>query len=59
MLDVVRYWLNLGLDGFRLDAVPYLFERDGMPPKVGACNGTYRFGQAAEGPPCAAIAAWS
>ncbi|CAN5220588.1 maltose alpha-D-glucosyltransferase [soil metagenome] len=29
MVDVVRYWLGLGLDGFRLDAVPYLFERDG------------------------------
>jgi maltose alpha-D-glucosyltransferase/alpha-amylase len=29
MIDVVRYWLRLGLDGFRLDAVPYLFERDG------------------------------
>jgi maltose alpha-D-glucosyltransferase/alpha-amylase len=29
MLSVVRYWLDLGLDGFRLDAVPYLFERDG------------------------------
>ncbi|HWJ62044.1 MAG TPA: maltose alpha-D-glucosyltransferase [Acidimicrobiales bacterium] len=29
MLDVVRHWLGLGLDGFRLDAVPYLFERDG------------------------------
>ena len=29
MLDVVRFWLGLGLDGFRLDAVPYLFERDG------------------------------
>jgi maltose alpha-D-glucosyltransferase/alpha-amylase len=29
MLDVVRFWLRLGLDGFRLDAVPYLFERDG------------------------------
>ncbi|HEY8527328.1 MAG TPA: maltose alpha-D-glucosyltransferase [Acidimicrobiales bacterium] len=29
MLDVVRWWLRLGLDGFRLDAVPYLFERDG------------------------------
>jgi maltose alpha-D-glucosyltransferase / alpha-amylase len=29
MLDVVRYWLDVGLDGFRLDAVPYLFERDG------------------------------
>jgi maltose alpha-D-glucosyltransferase/alpha-amylase len=29
MLDVVRFWLDIGLDGYRLDAVPYLFERDG------------------------------
>lgn len=29
MLDVMRFWLNLGLDGFRVDAVPYLFEREG------------------------------
>ena len=29
MFDVVRFWLDIGLDGFRLDAVPYLFERDG------------------------------
>jgi maltose alpha-D-glucosyltransferase/alpha-amylase len=29
MLDVCRYWLDIGLDGFRLDAVPYLFEREG------------------------------
>ena len=29
MLEVVFHWLGLGLDGFRLDAVPYLFERDG------------------------------
>ena len=29
MLAAVRFWLDLGLDGFRLDAVPYLFERDG------------------------------
>ncbi|MHB1575145.1 MAG: maltose alpha-D-glucosyltransferase [Candidatus Dormibacteria bacterium] len=29
MLEVVRFWLRLGLDGLRLDAVPYLFEREG------------------------------
>jgi maltose alpha-D-glucosyltransferase/alpha-amylase len=29
MFGVVRHWLDLGLDGFRLDAVPYLFQRDG------------------------------
>jgi maltose alpha-D-glucosyltransferase/alpha-amylase len=29
MLDVIRFWLDMGLDGCRLDAVPYLFERDG------------------------------
>ena len=29
MTDVVRFWLDIGFDGFRLDAVPYLFARDG------------------------------
>ncbi len=29
MLDVVSFWMELGIDGFRLDAVPYLFEREG------------------------------
>ena len=24
-----RFWLDLGMDGFRLDAVPYLFKREG------------------------------
>jgi len=28
MINVVRFWLDTGLDGFRLDAVPYLFQRD-------------------------------
>jgi maltose alpha-D-glucosyltransferase / alpha-amylase len=29
MLDIVRFWLEAGVDGFRADAVPYLIEREG------------------------------
>lgn len=29
IMDVMDYWLNMGIDGFRVDAVPYLFEREG------------------------------
>ena len=28
MFEVMRFWLELGVDGFRVDAVPYLIERD-------------------------------
>ncbi len=29
VLDIFEYWLDMGVDGLRLDAVPYLFEREG------------------------------
>jgi maltose alpha-D-glucosyltransferase/alpha-amylase len=37
LLDVVDFWLGKGVDGLRLDAVPYLYEEDGtncenLPP---------------------------
>ena len=40
MFDVVRFWLDRGASGFRLDATPYLFEdpafpEDPNPPQAG------------------------
>jgi maltose alpha-D-glucosyltransferase/alpha-amylase len=29
VIDIMRFWLDLGVDGMRLDAVPYLIEREG------------------------------
>src|SRR4051794_40766432 len=29
MLNAVDFWLDMGVDGLRLDAVPYLYEREG------------------------------
>ncbi|MGA2390820.1 MAG: maltose alpha-D-glucosyltransferase [Candidatus Sulfotelmatobacter sp.] len=29
MWELMRFWLDMGVDGFRLDAVPYLVEREG------------------------------
>ena len=41
MWKVMRFWLELGVDGFRVDAVPYLVEREGTScenlPETHAC----------------------
>jgi maltose alpha-D-glucosyltransferase/alpha-amylase len=29
IFKIMRHWLDLGVDGFRADAIPYLFEREG------------------------------
>ncbi|HVG70583.1 MAG TPA: maltose alpha-D-glucosyltransferase [Vicinamibacterales bacterium] len=29
LLDVMRFWLDMGVDALRLDAIPYLIEREG------------------------------
>lgn len=29
--EIMRFWLEIGIDGFRFDAVPYLVEREGTP----------------------------
>ncbi len=29
VLHIMRFWLDMGVDGFRLDAIPYLVEREG------------------------------
>ena len=29
MFKIIRFWLDMGIDGFRADAVPYLYQREG------------------------------
>ncbi len=29
IFKIMRHWLDMGVDGFRADAIPYLFEREG------------------------------
>ncbi len=28
-MHLLDFWAEMGVDGFRLDAIPYLFEREG------------------------------
>jgi len=41
MWNVMKFWLEMGVDGFRLDAVPYLVEREGTI--VRTCRRPTRF----------------
>lgn len=34
VIEAMRFWLDLGVDGLRLDAVPYLCEREGPTTKI-------------------------
>src|SRR5262245_34865122 len=48
ILNIVSYWLDRGIDGFRVDAVPYLFEREGtscenLPETHDFCKKLRRF----------------
>ncbi|XP_001604459.1 maltase 1 [Nasonia vitripennis] len=31
MEEILRFWLSKGIDGFRVDAVPHIFEKEGFP----------------------------
>ena len=34
VLKAMRFWLDMGVDGLRMDAIPYLCERDGTSAKT-------------------------
>jgi alpha-glucosidase len=42
MWEVVRFWLDMGVDGYRLDAIGTIFEDPAMPDHEGALTGELR-----------------
>lgn len=34
MIDTLKYWLERGADGFRIDAINHMFEVEGLPDEV-------------------------
>ena len=50
IVDIMRYWLDMGVDGFREDAIVYISKTPGLPdqhPRLPAANGARKF---TEGP---------
>jgi maltose alpha-D-glucosyltransferase/alpha-amylase len=48
VLDIMAFWLDRGIDGFRVDAIPYLYEREGtscenLPETHAFCKEIRRF----------------
>ncbi len=48
ILNVIAFWLDRGIDGFRVDAIPYLYEREGtncenLPETHAFCREMRRF----------------
>src|SRR5262249_10622862 len=60
ILGILDFWIDLGVDGFRLDAVPYLVERDGTRcenlPETHAIIKTIRRHIEAKAPECMLLA---
>jgi maltose alpha-D-glucosyltransferase/alpha-amylase len=60
VLSVMRFWLDLGVDGLRLDAVPYLVEREGTNnenlPETHAILKRIRAAMEAHAPNCMLLA---